>query len=50
MQGVLFPEFTPDKFGAGVGNVQGLGTDPGGADGGGTKKNKGGAEAPLQTH
>jgi tape measure domain-containing protein len=45
MQGVLFPEFTPDKFGAGVGNVQGLGTDPGGADGGGTKKNKGGAAA-----
>jgi lambda family phage tail tape measure protein len=38
MQGVLFPEFTPDKFGAGVGNVQGLGTDPGGADGGGKKK------------
>ena len=45
MQGVLFPEFTPDKFGAGVGNVKGLGTDPGGADGGGTKKNKGGAAA-----
>jgi hypothetical protein len=45
MQDVLFPEFTPDKFGAGVGNVQGLGTDPGGADGGGTKKNKGEAAA-----
>jgi tape measure domain-containing protein len=45
MQGVLFPEFTPDKFGAGVGNVQGLGTDPGGADGGGKKKGGGGSAA-----
>jgi lambda family phage tail tape measure protein len=34
IQSILFPEFTPSKFGAGVGNVQGLGTDPGGADGG----------------
>jgi lambda family phage tail tape measure protein len=44
-QSILFPEFTPDKFGAGVGNVQGLGTDPGGADGGGKKKGGGGSAA-----
>jgi hypothetical protein len=45
MQSILFPEFTPDKFGAGVGNVQGLGTDAGGADGGGKKKGGGGSAA-----
>ena len=36
IQNILFPQFTPTKFGAGVGNVQGLGTDGGGADGSGT--------------
>jgi lambda family phage tail tape measure protein len=44
-QSILFPEFTPSKFGAGVGNVQGLGTDAGGADGGGKKKGGGGSAA-----
>ena len=45
IQSILFPEFTPSKFGAGVGNVQGLGTDAGGADGGGKKKGGGGSAA-----
>jgi tape measure domain-containing protein len=45
IQSILFPEFTPSKFGAGVGNVQGLGTDAGGADGGRKKKGGGGSAA-----
>jgi len=42
IESILFPEFTPDKFGAGVGIVEGLDTDAGGADGGGKRKGTGG--------